>query len=80
MKLQPVQRHIANTYCHGEYAHLKTIEQLDTFDGDLLFTFLLREVQNCDKTEAIQRLEQAVDDILLVLESPRWSDVNGGGR
>ena len=72
MPLNPYQRKVADVYGGGDYAHLETVDECRDV-GDSLFTFLIIELatgEGCEDEEtAIQRLENARDDVQAVLDA-----------
>lgn len=64
------QRHVADTYANGEYAHINRVGDAEEVD-DTLFVFLIRELDDCEEWEdwdmAASRLRTAIRDIEHVL-------------
>ena len=61
--LTPLQRHVADHYEGGEFAHVKTVEEAELV-GDTLFTYAIYEAGGAvDAAELRGMLDRAIDQL-----------------
>lgn len=61
--LKPLQRHVADHYEGGEFAHINSVEEAATV-GDTLFAYAIYEAGDAeDAAELARMLERAIDQL-----------------
>ena len=79
MKLNPIQRKVADLYANGEFVHLD--DNVDTNDcGDTLFTFCINEAgDDCgDVSTYLNRLDIAVNQLQGLADDLLLAELNQG--
>lgn len=61
-KIDPIQRIVADSYCGGDFSHVKTMEEVK-YCGDGLFAFLMSELS---MSEDCGNINTAMGRILII--------------